>query len=79
MNPLFWLLLAVTAAVAYHVGAFITLRDLRIAAEELMDQMHKDNQKQRNQAEEIATQAIADNQTGTPIGLSLAREMGIKL
>ena len=79
MNPLFWLLLAVTAVVAYHVGAFITLRDLRIAAEELMDQMHQDNQKQKNQAEEIATQAIADNQTGTPIGLSLAREMGIKL
>ena len=79
MNPLFWLLLAVTAVVAYHVGAFITLRDLRIATAELMDQMHKDNQKQRNQAEKIATQAIADNQTGIPIGLSLAREMGIKL
>ena len=61
MNPLFWLLLAITAVVAYHVGVFITLRDLRISAEELMDQMHK------------------DNQTGNPIGESLAREMGIEL
>ena len=79
MNPLFWLLLAITAVVAYHVGVFITLRDLRVAAEELMDQMHKDNQKQKNQAEKIAIQAIADNQTGNPIGKSLAREMGIQL
>lgn len=61
MNPLFWLSLAITAVVAYHVGVFITLRDLRVAAEELMDQMHQ------------------DNQTGTPLSVSLAREMGIEL
>jgi hypothetical protein len=61
MNPLFWLSLATTAVVAYHVGVFITLRDLRVAAEELMDQMHQ------------------DNQTGTPLSVSLAREMGIEL
>ena len=79
MNPLFWLTVLVTAYTAYSLGRFITLRDLRVAAEELMDQMHKDNQKQKNQAEKIATQAIADNQTGTPIGLSLAREMDIQL
>jgi hypothetical protein len=61
MNPLFWLSLAVTAVVAYHVGVFITLRDLRNAAEDLMNQMHE------------------DNQTGAPLSVSLAREMGIEL
>jgi len=61
MNPILWLPLAFTAVVAYHVGVFITLRNLRVAAEELIGQMHQ------------------DNQTGNPIGESLAREMGIEL
>jgi hypothetical protein len=61
MNSLFWLPLVATAFVFYHVGVFITLRDLRISAEELMSQMHQ------------------DNQTGAPLGVSLAREMGIQL
>jgi len=61
MNPLFWLSLAVTAGVFYHVGKFITLRELKSSADELLAQMHY------------------DNQTGSPIGASLAREMGIEL
>jgi len=36
MNPLFWLSLAITAGVAYHVGKFITLRDIKIRADKLM-------------------------------------------
>lgn len=43
MNPLFWLSLAVTAFAAYHVGVFVTLRNLRIAADELIGQVRRDN------------------------------------
>lgn len=39
MNPLFWLTLAVTAGVAYRVGKFITLRDIKTAADELVAQI----------------------------------------
>lgn len=61
MNPLFSLTILVTAYTAYSLGRFITIRNLRIAANSLMAEMHQ------------------DNQTGTPIGSSLEREMGIKL
>jgi hypothetical protein len=44
MNPLFWLSLAITAGVAYHVGKFITLRDIKTAADELVAQINADNQ-----------------------------------
>jgi len=44
MNPLFWLSLAVTAYMAYYLGKFITLRNLKIAAEDLMKQLHHDNE-----------------------------------
>ena len=43
MNPLFWLTLLVATFTAYHVGAFITLRNIKIAAEELMAQVTADN------------------------------------
>lgn len=61
MNELFWLTIAVTAFVFYHLGQFVTLRNLKSAADKLIEQMHQ------------------DNQTGNPIGESLAREMGIEL
>ena len=61
MNPLFWLTNLVIAYTAYSLGRFITIRNLRIAANKLMEEMHQ------------------DNQTGTPIGASLAREMRIEL
>ena len=43
MNPLFWLTLLVTTFVAYHVGSFITIRNINSSAEELMAQMNADN------------------------------------
>ena len=36
MNQLFWLTVLVTAFTAYQVGKFVTLRNLRIAADKLM-------------------------------------------
>jgi hypothetical protein len=44
-----------------------------------MAEIESNSQKQQIKADKIATQAIADNQTGTPIGASLAREMRIEL
>jgi hypothetical protein len=44
MNTLFWLTVLVTAFTAYQVGKFITLRNLKIAAEDLMKQLHHDNE-----------------------------------
>jgi len=90
MNPLFWLSLAVTAGVAYHVGKFITLRDIKTAAdalmaeaEEIMAKTEADNKRwkaaQERMAAKIAAQAFEDNATGSPIGAGLAREMGIEL
>jgi len=61
MNPLFWLTIVVTSFIAYKVGHFVTLRNLKIAADKLMADI------------------TADNQTGSPIGAGLAREMGIEL
>ena len=43
MNPLFWLTIVVTAFTAYKVGHFVTIRNLKIAAEDLVNQMHQDN------------------------------------
>ena len=36
MNTLFWLTVLVTAFTAYQVGKFVTIRNLRIAADKLM-------------------------------------------
>jgi hypothetical protein len=90
MNTLFWLTVLVTAFTAYQVGKFITLRNLKIAAdklmaeaEEIMAKTEADNKRwkaaQERMAEKIAVQALKDNATGSPIGLGLAREMGIEL
>ena len=43
MNPLFWLTIVVTAFTAYKVGKFVTIRDLKIAADKLMVEIHQDN------------------------------------
>jgi hypothetical protein len=43
MNPLFWLTIVVTAFTAYKVGHFVTLRNLRIAADKLMADIMADN------------------------------------
>jgi hypothetical protein len=43
MNPLFWLTIVVTAYTAYKVGHFVTLRNLRIAADKLMADIMADN------------------------------------
>jgi hypothetical protein len=43
MNPLFWLTVLVTAFTAYKVGHFVTLRNLRIAADKLMADIMADN------------------------------------
>ena len=79
MNPILWLTNFVIAYTAYSLGRFITIRNLRIAANSLMAEIESNSQKQQIKADKIATQAIADNQTGTPIGASLAREMRIEL
>lgn len=79
MNPLFWLTLLVATFTAYHVGAFITLRNIKIAAEELMGKMEIDRQRIKNAQARIAAQALEDNATGSPIGVSLARNLGIEL
>jgi len=90
MNTLFWLTNLVIAFTAYQVGRFVTIRNLRIAAdklmaeaEEIMAKTEADNKRwkaaQERMAEKIATQALEDNATGSPIGAGLAREMGIEL
>ena len=79
MNPLFWLSLALTAGVFYHVGKFITLRELKSSADELLAQMEIDMKRIKLAQAKSATQALEDNSTGSPIGASLAREMGIEL
>jgi len=83
MNPLFWLTLLVATFTAYKVGHFVTFRNLRLAADELMAKAEADNKRwkaaQEKMAAKIATQAIEDNATGSPIGAGLAREMGIEL
>lgn len=43
MNPLFWLSIAVTAFAAYHVGVFVTLRNLAKEADEIIGQIQRDN------------------------------------
>jgi len=79
MNTLFWLTVLVTAFTAYQVGRFVTIRNLRIAADKLMADIMADNKKIKVAQEKIATQALEDNATGSPIGVSLARETGIEL
>jgi len=79
MNTLFWLTVLVTAFTAYQVGKFVTIRNLRIAADKLMADIMADNKKIKVAQEKIATQALEDNATGSPIGVSLARETGIEL
>ena len=79
MNPLFWLTIVVTSFTAYKVGHFVTLRNLKIAADKLMADITADNQKNKVAQEKIATQALEDNATGSPIGVSLARELGVEL
>jgi hypothetical protein len=36
MNPLFWLTIVVTSFTAYQVGRFVTLRNIKVAADKLM-------------------------------------------
>jgi len=79
MNTLFWLTNLVIAYTAYQVGKFVTIRNLRISAEELMGKMEIDRQRIKLARARNATQALEDNATGSPIGVSLAREMGIEL
>jgi hypothetical protein len=79
MNQLFWLTNLVIAFTAYQVGRFVTIRNLRIAADKLMADIMADNKKIKVAQEKIATQALEDNATGSPIGVSLARETGIEL
>jgi len=79
MNTLFWLTNLVIAFTAYQVGRFVTIRNLRIAADKLMADIMADNKKIKVAQEKIATQALEDNATGSPIGVSLARETGFEL
>jgi uncharacterized protein YpuA (DUF1002 family) len=90
MNQLFWLTNLVIAFTAYSLGRFITIRNLRIAADklmaeakEIMAKIEADNERwkaaQERMAEKIAAQALEDNATGSPIGVSLARELGVEL
>jgi len=79
MNTLFWLTNLVIAFTAYQVGRFVTIRNLRIAADKLMGKMEIDRQRIKLAQARNATQALKDNATGSPIGVSLARETGIEL
>lgn len=43
MNTLFWLTELVTAFIAYQVGKFVTIRNLKIATDKLMAEIMADN------------------------------------